>query len=114
MASFLSTAASYLSRTTLASNYTVDPSSPPLQCGNWRITRAVRNSGSSALSSAAASSSSTGAAGSSGGAGSQAMASNPSADLGAGKGVVSIWEAKLEARGSARQLVVEMLKKEVS
>lgn len=42
------------------------------------------------------------------------MASNPSADLGAGKGVVSIWEAKLEARGSARQLVVEMLKKEVS
>jgi hypothetical protein len=42
------------------------------------------------------------------------MVNNPSADLGAGKGVVSIWEAKLEARGSARQLIVEMLKKEVS
>lgn len=104
MASFLSTAASFLGRTSLSANYTIDASAAPVYCGNWKIQRAVRNSGS-------------GGVGPSNGAGASASSSSssssPAADLGAGKGVVSVWEAKLDARGSARQLVVDMLKKEV-
>ncbi|CAO1613037.1 unnamed protein product [Parajaminaea phylloscopi] len=103
MASFLSTAASYLGRTTLSTNYTVDTSVPPVVCGNWKVSRAVRNSGTS--SPAPASTSASGAASS---------GRDATADLGAGKGVVSIWEAKLEAKGGARQIVIDMLKKEAS
>lgn len=106
MASFLSTAASYLGRTTLSTNYTIDPSVTPVYCGNWKVLRAVRNTGSSSP----ATHSRTGDNGS---VTQGSSAKDATADLGAGKGVVSIWEAKLEARGGARQIVVDMLKKEV-
>lgn len=118
MASFLSTAASYLGRTNITSNYTIDTSSSPIYCGNWKIQRAVRNGVSSATIPAA--SGATSASGTSTPSSSTAptpsssSANNPSADLGAGRGVVSIWEAKMEARGGARQLMVDMLKKEAS
>ncbi|CAO1632953.1 unnamed protein product [Sympodiomycopsis kandeliae] len=124
MASFLSTAASYLGRTNISSNYTIDTSATPIYCGNWKIQRAVRNGVSGSSTPAAGSSSANLAArsaspapGSSSSAVASSSANNPSADLGAGRGVVSVWEAKIETRGAgagARQLMIDVLKKEAA
>ncbi|KAK0563626.1 Protein kinase domain-containing protein ppk32 [Tilletia horrida] len=99
MASFLSQAASYLGRTALATNYTVDtsPSAPPVRVGLWTIRKATRNASGSA---------STGAGGAGGAVG---PGTTP-----AGSRVVSIWTHTFETRGSVRAAVTEQLKKEAS
>ncbi|CAD6913707.1 unnamed protein product [Tilletia laevis] len=106
MASFLSQAASYLGRTALATNYTVDtsPSAPPVRVGLWTIRKATRNASASAGSSGGA-----GAAGSEGGAGVGGSGTTP-----VGSRIVSIWTHTFEARGSVRAAVTEHLKKEAS
>lgn len=101
MASFLSTAASYLGRSTLQSEYLIDSSATPVYCGPWKIQRAVKKSGTSSPAPGASSSNAAGA-------------SSSSASVGAEGVVASIWEAKIEAKGGARQVIVDTLKKEAA
>ncbi|KAK0548899.1 Protein kinase domain-containing protein ppk32 [Tilletia horrida] len=102
MASFLSQAASYLGRTALATNYTIDtsPSAPPVRVGLWTIRKATRNSASGS--------------GTSGPGGSASAAGGAAAAAVVGSRVVSIWTHTFDTRGSVRAAVTEQLKKEAS
>ncbi|KAE8251645.1 hypothetical protein A4X13_0g3908 [Tilletia indica] len=103
MASFLSQAASYLGRTALATNYTIDtsPSAPPVRVGLWTIRKATRNASSSTVG---GSSAGTGAGGAGGATGTTPVGSR----------IVSIWTHTFDTRGSVRTAVTEQLKKEAS
>ena len=108
---------SHSGRSNISSKYTISEtsSSPVCHAGLWKIQRAARSSGGGALSSITASSSSAQGATTSDGSAEAAPAAGPNGSVSNNeRPIVSVWSHNLSARARDRNLIIEVLKKEVS